>query len=191
MGDLVLRRWRAEDADELYTTVRGCADHLRTWMPWASGYSLAAAREYVRTCEAGWERRAQFDYRIACADGESPGQVLGSTSLMARLGPGALEIGYWVRADRLRQGIATRAAAALTVTGLEVAGVERVEVHHDEANAASAAVPARLGYAPGGGYERIPGAHPDCPTGSAPSRLRSWVLHAADLAGSPAAALAG
>ena len=50
------------------------------------------------------------------------------------------------RRPRSGTGYATRAAAALTDAGLGVAGVDRVEIHHDRANAVSGRVPARLGY---------------------------------------------
>ena len=43
-------------------------------------------------------------------------------------GDGAFEIGYWVRADAVRQGIATRVAGALTRVGIELAGADRIEI---------------------------------------------------------------
>jgi len=65
---------------------------------------------------------------------------------MGRIGPGGLEIGYWVHAAHVRRGIATLAAGALTDAALRLGGVDHVEIHHDEANLASGAVPARLGF---------------------------------------------
>jgi RimJ/RimL family protein N-acetyltransferase len=46
----------------------------------------------------------------------------------------------------VRRGIATAAARLLTDTAFALPGVEYVEIHHDRANAASRAVPRRLGY---------------------------------------------
>ena len=66
--------------------------------------------------------------------------------LMSRQGPGVLEIGYWVRADRVRRGVASAAARLLTSAALRLDGIDRVEIHHDRANVASAAVPRRLGF---------------------------------------------
>ena len=73
-------------------------------------------------------------------------RLLGVCGLHARLGPGALEIGYWVDVRHTRRSVATLAAAALSELALATAGVQAVEIHHDRANQASGAIPARLGY---------------------------------------------
>ena len=57
-----------------------------------------------------------------------------------------MEIGYWVRTDRTRRGIATSAAGALTRAAFSLPGVERVEIHCDQSNRPSAGVAAKLGY---------------------------------------------
>ena len=72
--------------------------------------------------------------------------VAGSCGLHRRIGPGALEIGYWVHAAFVRRGIASKAAALLTDAAFAIPDIERVEIHHDKANSASAGVPRRLGY---------------------------------------------
>ena len=56
------------------------------------------------------------------------------------------EIGYWLRDDATGRGFVTAAAGALTDAGVALDGIERVEIHCDEANVRSAAVPRRLGY---------------------------------------------
>ena len=72
--------------------------------------------------------------------------MLGGSGLHPRIGPGALEIGYWMRADAVGQGYATESTAALTRVAFEVADVERVEIHCSTENHASAAIPRKLGY---------------------------------------------
>jgi RimJ/RimL family protein N-acetyltransferase len=75
------------------------------------------------------------------------GEVVGGFGLHGRRGPGILEIGYWVRSDRTGQGYATAAARALTDVGFGYfPATFRVEIRCDPANAASAAVAAKLGY---------------------------------------------
>ena len=74
------------------------------------------------------------------------GEVVGSTGLHRRRGPGVLEIGYWLHVDHIGKGYATEIAGALTTAAFSVADIERVEIHHDKANVASAGVPRRLGY---------------------------------------------
>ena len=72
--------------------------------------------------------------------------MLGGCGLHRRVGPRAIEIGYWVHADHGGRGIATALARALTGAALALPDVDRVEIHCDEANVRSAAVPRRLGY---------------------------------------------
>lgn len=65
---------------------------------------------------------------------------------MARIGPGGLEIGYWVHVAHTGRGVATAAAAAITAAAFTLPGIDRVEIHHDVLNLASGRVPAKLGY---------------------------------------------
>jgi ribosomal-protein-serine acetyltransferase len=63
-----------------------------------------------------------------------------------RLGPRALEIGYWTHPAFVRSGVATRATALLTDAAFMLPEIEHVEVHHDKANRASAGIPRKLGF---------------------------------------------
>jgi len=140
-GQVTLRRWRATDAQVVCQLVTESLEHLRPWMPWAVRYDAAGAAEYTRHCERDWKTGAAFNYAITTA-----GEPVGSCSLMARIGPGGLEIGYWVHQGHTRRGLATDAAAALTDAALALPGIDRVEIVHDEANIASGGVPRRLGF---------------------------------------------
>ncbi len=51
-----------------------------------------------------------------------------------------------MRADAVRQGIATEVTAVLTRVAFEVCGVERVDVQVEPRNEISARVPRRLGF---------------------------------------------
>lgn len=102
---------------------------------------------------------------------------------MRRIGPGGLEIGYWLAAGHTRKGIATLAAAALTAIGLSLSSVDHVEIHHNEANIASGGVPTRLGFTNLGKFPAEP---------KAPAEVGSdvyWRLDADQFATSPARSL--
>ena len=72
--------------------------------------------------------------------------LVGGAGLHPRLGPGRIEIGYWVRVGWLRRGIASAAARALTTAAFQKTGMQEVHIHCDKANLASAGVPRGLGF---------------------------------------------
>jgi RimJ/RimL family protein N-acetyltransferase len=74
------------------------------------------------------------------------GDVVGSCGLHRRLGPDALEIGYWIHAAFVRRGFASEAAKLLTDAAFSIPEISAVEIHHDRANVASSGVPIRLSY---------------------------------------------
>jgi ribosomal-protein-serine acetyltransferase len=140
---LTLRRWLAADAEALSAAVEENLDHLRPWMPWISSEPLSPSDRLalIKQWEEEWERGG--DVVIGAF---LDGVVVGSSGLHRRRGAGVLEIGYWVRADHTRNGIATEISSALTTAAFTVPYIDRVEIHHDKANVASAGVPRRLGY---------------------------------------------
>jgi ribosomal-protein-serine acetyltransferase len=144
--DLVLRRWRTDDADveALDRAIVASLDHLRPWMPWIANepLSLNDRRQLID----GWTRQWEDGGDVVLGIFEEDVAV-GSCGLHHRGDPDTLHIGYWVHFDHVRRGIATRAARALTEMAFTVPGIEWVEIHHDQANVASAGVPRRLGFA--------------------------------------------
>jgi ribosomal-protein-serine acetyltransferase len=137
-----LRRWRVADAELCYKLVSESIEHLKPFMPWATDeYGLADARDYVQRCEDEWASGAAFNY-LVLADGTPAG----SAGLMSRVGPGGLEIGYWVHRDFTGRGVATSAAAALTDAAFGLPGIDRVVIQHDMLNLASERIPVKLGY---------------------------------------------
>jgi RimJ/RimL family protein N-acetyltransferase len=144
-GAVVLRRLRADDADALYQAVAESGDHLSRWMPWAPGYTREAAVGYLAASDRAWEEGEAYNYAIVVE-----GKLAGDCGLMARIGPGALEIGYWVHRGYTRRSLATTAARALVGEAFRLPGVTRVEMLIDELNVASAGVPRKLGFSPVG-----------------------------------------
>jgi hypothetical protein len=97
---VTLRRWRQDDVDALFDAVTESLDHLRPWMPWAADYSRASAEEYLAGSIKHWDEGTEYNYAITTA-----GALVGSISLMARIGPGGLEIGYWLHRAYTRRGL--------------------------------------------------------------------------------------
>ena len=142
--DLVLRRWSASDVEAVVAAVQRSYTELRRWMPWAAEPpSAASVADFLE--RAGRDGGSDVDMGFGLF--ELDGELVGGFGLHARRGPGALEIGYWVRSDRTGRGYATAAAGALTAAAFAFfPEVERVEIRCDPANRASAAVPPKLGY---------------------------------------------
>ncbi|WP_437863658.1 GNAT family N-acetyltransferase [Sorangium sp. So ce363] len=142
---LTLRAWRPEDAPLIREAIDTSLAHLRPWMPWAvhEPSSMEATTALLEKFRDDFTEGRDFHYGIFTRDERA---VLGGTGLHPRIGPGAIEIGYWLRATATRCGYATEAVAGLTRVALEELGVSRVEIRCDPRNTASAAVPRRLGY---------------------------------------------
>jgi ribosomal-protein-serine acetyltransferase len=145
-GPTVLRRYRMDDQDALLKAVTESLDHLRPWMPWAvTTYSRESAEEFLAGTIQGWDEGTVFNYAIMTA-GMTAGALAGGVGLMPRIGPGGLEIGYWVHRAYTRRGLATAASAALVEQAFRLPGVDRVEIVHDELNVASGGIPRKLGF---------------------------------------------
>ena len=139
---VTLRRYREDDLGALFGAVTASLDHLRPWMPWAAaGYSLESAAEFLDGSIGNWEDGTEYDYAIIAG-----GALAGGVGLMARIGPGGLEIGYWVHRAYTRRGLASAAAAALVEQAFRLPGVDRVEIVHDELNVPSGKIPRKLGF---------------------------------------------
>ncbi|HUY71408.1 MAG TPA: GNAT family protein [Gaiellaceae bacterium] len=180
---LVLRCYEPGDAPLVKEAIDSSLEHLREFMDWAW-----AAPEPLEVIE---ERLGAFGELFADGRGWVYGlfsadesEYLGGAGLHPRLAPGALEIGYWIRASRVRQGLATEAAGALTQIAFSWCDVEHVEIHVDPANGASLGVPAKLGYSREGVLaKRLPPVKP----GGERRDMVVFSLSAEELAGSPCA----
>jgi RimJ/RimL family protein N-acetyltransferase len=145
-GDgVVLRRLRETDDGALVAAISASLEHLRPWMAWADDGVTTPERRAGRLeqVQRGWDDGSDFAFVVLDPPERT---VLGGCGLHRRVGPGAIEIGYWVHVDHGGRGVATALAGALTEEALALPDVDRVEIHCDEANVRSAAVPRRLGY---------------------------------------------
>jgi len=142
---VVLRRPTGADDAPLAAAIAASLDHLRPWMAWADdrATTIEQRAEHRARTDEGWSRGSDFAYLIL---DPAEATVLGAAGLHRRIGPRAIEIGYWVHVDHGRRGVATAAARVATEAAVALEDVDRVEIHCDEANVRSAAVPRRLGY---------------------------------------------
>ncbi len=140
-----LRAWREDDAPALALTLAANDAHLRAWTPWVVDGRVPGQPLGARLAQhaADFAADRSWVYGIFSCDET---KVLGGCGLYGRVGPTALEIGYWLSAGSTGQGLATESASALTAFAFSNPQIERVEIHCDPRNAASARIPQRLGY---------------------------------------------
>jgi ribosomal-protein-serine acetyltransferase len=139
---LTLRRWARDDAAQLGGAVADSVEHLRPWMSWIAHEPLSVTerRALIDSWDQEWLPGGDVMMGVFV-----DGAVAGGCGLHRRIGPGGLEIGYWTARRFLRQGIATTAAGLLIDAAFSDPAITRVEIHHDQANRASAGVPRKLG----------------------------------------------
>ena len=142
---LVVRCYEPRDAPLLKDAIDSSLEHLQPWMPWAldEPQALEQKIELVESFRSSFVAGDNFTYGIFAAD---EAELLGGTGLHPRVGPGGLEIGYWVRVSAARQGIVTESTAALTRAGFEVCEADRIEIKIEPRNEASFGVPRKLGF---------------------------------------------
>jgi RimJ/RimL family protein N-acetyltransferase len=140
-------------------------------MPWAAEepIGMVQRRAMLEQWDAEW--RAGGDVVMGIFAREV---AVGGCGLHRRIGPGGLEIGYWVHPQHLRQGLATQATSLLIDAAFSLPDLTHVEIHHDKANTASAGVPRRLGF-------MLVDERPDAPTAPAEMGIElRWRLHRDD-----------
>jgi RimJ/RimL family protein N-acetyltransferase len=180
---LVIRCYDPRDAPLMKDAIDSSLGHLRPFMPFVDDEpeSLEEKAARIKRFRVAFDSGEDFAYGIF--DRDERVQV-GGSGLHPRVGPGGLEIGYFVRASRARQGIATESSAALTRVAFEVCEADRVEIRIEPTNTASLGVPRKLGFPEEATLRRRLPARP----GAALRDVTIFTLFREDYSGSPAAA---
>lgn len=142
---LVVRCWDPRDAPLLKDALDSSLEHLRPWLAWVNDEPQPVEQKaaLLRRFRGRFDLEEDFVYGILSRD-ES--EVVGGTGLHTRVGDKAFEIGYWIRASRVGEGLATEATGALTRTAFELCDVDRIEIRVEPGNEASRAIPLKLGF---------------------------------------------
>lgn len=144
-SDFVLRALSPAHAVQLRAALAASDAHLRAWTPWVVDGRVPGLSLEQRLAQhaAKFAAGEEWVYGLFSLDGT---EVLGGCGIYPRVGPSALEVGYWLAVGHTGRGLATRAAWTLTEVGFADPSIDRVEIHCDHGNTASARVPERLGY---------------------------------------------
>jgi ribosomal-protein-serine acetyltransferase len=143
-GQVLLRPYRPDDADDLYAAARESIAEVYPWMPWCHpDYSIDESIAYARQCSARWREGTEYGFVITDAGG---GSFLGGCG-MEYINPvnRIVSLGYWVRTSRTRQGVASTATRLLTRFGFEELKLNRIEIIASIDNQASQRVAEKTG----------------------------------------------
>ncbi len=178
---LVIRCYDPRDAPLLKAAVDASLEHLLPFMPWARflPQPVEETVALLRSFRAQFDRDENYIYCVFTPD-ES--EVIGGTGLHKRSNEGSLEIGYWVAAASIGQGIATELTAVLTRVGFELCGLDRVDLQIEPENERSLKIPIKLGFTLEGRLRRRLDSHVD---GGPRRDSMVYSLLAEELAASP------
>jgi len=129
----------------MISAIRESFAELQQWMDWAQEMpSVDELRQVLLQGQMAFDANEAWEYTIFETE---TGQLVGGAGLHPSDRPDCFEIGYWVHTDWTVRGIATATTSALvdaTFTHLDEA--TQIAIRMDQANAASAAIPRKLGF---------------------------------------------
>ncbi len=141
--NLELRLPEERHIDESHALVIQNLEHLKVWLPWATDeYSLEDTRQFIRRNLQQFAEGQGFAVQILFQ-----GRLAGTIGYNKFDWPDKkTELGYWLAASFVGQGLMTRACRALIDHAFNELKLHRVEIHCARDNRRSRAVPERLGF---------------------------------------------
>ncbi|MCW3820000.1 GNAT family N-acetyltransferase [Micromonospora sp. DR5-3] len=157
--ELVLRPWRADDADALLAAYRDPV--LRSWTRFPVT-TAADARAFLRRARQGWAAGRRFSFAVL--EPGPQGERLVANVVLKEVTPGRpdAEVGYWTAAPARGRGVAPRAVTAVSdwaFARFAAGGLTRLELLHQVDNLASCRVAEKSGYA----FQEVLPAQPPFP----------------------------
>ena len=142
---VLLRPYRADDAEQVFAGVDESRDHLRPWVTWVDdNRTVDDVRDYCIRSQANWLLRTELPLGIFDS---GSGRYLGGTGLhdpdwQLR----AFEVGYWLRLSAVGHGYATEATQTLVEFAISRLQARRIALRCDARNDASRRVAERAGF---------------------------------------------
>ena len=141
--DLHLRPFLLADVPAFTAAINASLDSLIPWMAWAHpDYQPHEAESWIRFTH--WQRLREEAEEFAIVDQHD--RLLGGAGIRFARHPGDTSaIGYWVRSDAQRQGIASRAVTTLLPLGFSRPETQVIEILAAEENLPSRGVAEKCG----------------------------------------------
>ncbi|MDJ0975416.1 MAG: GNAT family protein [Planctomycetota bacterium] len=143
---LVVRAYLPNDDRALFEAIDASREALLPWLPWArdGNRTVEICRDLIHEFTRRSNQVEADDFVFGVFDRET-GALVGGTGYH-RIDPigACAEVGYWVHADRRREGLCREATAALITTGFRDWGFRRIKLCCSKENRGSVAVIDRL-----------------------------------------------
>jgi RimJ/RimL family protein N-acetyltransferase len=141
---LLLRPWESADAAAVLGVIDASEGHLSAWLPWLNERprTVADQAQLLARFRAGFDLGKEFVFGVFSHAGECRGSV----GLHRRVGPRALEVGYWLAHSECGQGLGREMVAAACQAAFAAPWLERLEIHCAPDNLPSSRIAARLGF---------------------------------------------
>jgi RimJ/RimL family protein N-acetyltransferase len=158
-GKLVVRPWRPDDADPV---AQICSDpDAAKWLPIPSPYTHEDGVEWVGDAERKWREEKWANLAVCDA---SSGELVGSIGVRVDITHESGDIGYLVKREARRTGVASGAVRLLVAWCFDELDLGRLQIRADATNVASRRVIERCGFQYEGllrAYDLIRGERPD------------------------------
>ncbi|MFJ3956403.1 GNAT family N-acetyltransferase [Arthrobacter sp. NPDC090010] len=160
----VLRLISPDDAPELAALLRASREHLAPWDPIRpeNYFTVQGQRDEIRVALQGHAQGTRAPFVILDDDGAIAGRL--NLNTIVRGAFESASLGYWVAADRVGRGLATRAVSAAVEHGFQRLQLHRLEAGTLLHNEASQRVLRKNGFTEFGlapGYLKIQGQWQD------------------------------
>lgn len=142
-GAILLRPYRIDDLNDLYSAVRESLAELQPWMPWCHpDYSIEETRAWLSGRDEAWAKGTEYGF---CVADLKTGEYLGGVGL-SQLGPHrSANLGYWIKSSATGRSVATRASRLAARFGFEELNLIRIEIVAAVGNLASQRVAEKVG----------------------------------------------
>jgi RimJ/RimL family protein N-acetyltransferase len=133
------------DTPSVSRAIAESIEHLRPWLTWTAHEPLTPAQRltWVRTQRGHFDLGSDYCFGAFAKDGA---KILGFGVLRLRGSVDERELGYWIHARHLRQGLGTELVSALLRAAFDIEQLEAVELRTFPHNQASAGLARQLGF---------------------------------------------
>ncbi|WP_228124543.1 GNAT family N-acetyltransferase [Glaciimonas soli] len=139
-----IRPLDVSEAPALCEAVQSSLNEIGRWETWCTeSFSLEDASNFLQFAETDWAAKNSFNFNIIAI---KTGLIVGAVAINCINHRNQMaNVGYWVRTDHTRRGIAVLAAKTIVRFAFDRLGLTRLEIVMQEGNLGSQRVAEKLG----------------------------------------------